>query len=286
VDAAAERVQALTERLDEIADPAARECADELAAAIVALYGEALERIVALAGDELLERLAAEEDLAGMLLIHGLHPLDLETRVLQALDEVRPYLESHGGDIELLGLDEGIARLRLHGSCDGCAASAATLESAVEQALRAAAPDLEGMDVEGAVVRPKRPPASSPEWIALDGAADIPRGALASVTSGLVIANVAGTLLAYRNTCAKCGGALDSALLLGGTLTCAACGGSFDLPRAGRSTNGDGLQLDPVPLLRSKGTVKVALSGAIAPPRPRSSTAAPVRPVVLYTLAS
>lgn len=265
---AAEEVQALAERLDEIADPAARDCADELAAAIVALYGDALERILALGGDELLERLLADEDLAGLLLVHGLHPLDLETRVRNALDEVRPYLESHGGDIELLGLDDGIARLRLRGSCDGCAASAATLESAVETALREAAPDLAGMDVEGASKPPpKRPPASSPEWIALDGAADIPRGALAPVTSGLVIANVAGTLLAYRNSCAKCGGALDSALLLGGTLTCAACGGSFDLPRAGRSTNGDGLQLDPVPLLRSKGTVKVALSGAIAPLR-------------------
>ena len=136
----------------------------------------------------------------------------------------------------------------------------------VEQALRDAAPDLEGMDVEGAVVAPERPPASSPEWIELDGAADIPRGALAQVTSALVIANVAGTLLAYRNTCAKCAGALDSALLLGGTLTCAACGAGYDLPRAGRSRNGDGLQLEPVPLLRSKGVVKVALSGAVAPP--------------------
>jgi len=86
------------------------------------------------------------------------------------------------------------------------------------------------------------------------------------VTSGLVIANVAGTLLAYRNACAACGGELASALLLGGTLTCAACGKSFDLPRAGRSTNGDELQLDPVPLLRSAGTVKVALAGALAPP--------------------
>ncbi len=116
----------------------------------MALYGDALKRILEVGGGELVERLAADEDLSGLLLAHGLHPVDLETRVRQALDEVRPYLESHGGDIELLGLDEGIARLRLHGSCDGCAASAATLESAVETALREAAPDLEGMDVEGA----------------------------------------------------------------------------------------------------------------------------------------
>ena len=260
-------VQALSERLDEIGDPAARECADELAGAIVALYGDALARILELGGDELRERLADDDDLGGLLLAHGLHPVPLEERVRTALDEVRPYLESHGGDIELLGIADGVARLRLRGSCDGCAASAATLESAVEQALRDAAPDLEGMDVEGAVQRPARPPASSPEWIALDGAKDIPRGALAKVTSALVIANVAGTLLAYRNTCATCSATIDDALLLGGTLTCAACGASFDLPRAGRSTNGDERQLEPVPLLRHKGEVKVALAGALAPAR-------------------
>jgi Fe-S cluster biogenesis protein NfuA/nitrite reductase/ring-hydroxylating ferredoxin subunit len=269
VQGAIDEVQALTERLDEIADPAARECADELAAAIVALYGGALERILEIGGDELAERLAEDEELSGLLLAHGLHPVDLATRVRTALDEVRPYLESHGGDIELLGIDDGVARLRLRGSCDGCAASAATLEGAVEQVLRDAAPDLAGMDVEGAVAAPKRPPASSSEWVALDGAKDIPRGHLVQVTSGLVIANVAGTLLAYRNRCAKCDGELASALLLGGTLTCAACGAGFDLPRAGRSTNGDQLQLDPVPLLRHRGEVKVALSGAIAPQRPR-----------------
>jgi Fe-S cluster biogenesis protein NfuA/nitrite reductase/ring-hydroxylating ferredoxin subunit len=263
-----EHVQALTERLDAIADPEARECADELATAIVALYGDVLERIAQVGGGELMERLASDEDMAGLLLAHGLHPVALETRVRDALDEVRPYLESHGGDIELLGIDDGVARLRLQGSCDGCAASAATLESAVEQALRAAAPDLEGMDVEGAVKAVQRPPASSPEWVALDGAKDIPRGALASVTSGLVIANVAGTLLAYRNACSSCRGALADALLLGGTLTCATCGRSYDLPRAGRSTDGAGLQLEPVPLLRSNGSVKVALSGALTPPRP------------------
>jgi Fe-S cluster biogenesis protein NfuA/nitrite reductase/ring-hydroxylating ferredoxin subunit len=270
VGSAADEVQALTERLDEIADPAARETADELAGAIVALYGDALERILELGGEELRERLAADPDLGGLLLAHGLHPVDLETRVRTALNEVRPYLESHGGDIELLGIDEGVARLRLRGSCDGCAASAATLEGAVEQVLRDAAPDLAGMDVEGAVAKRERPAASSSEWVALDGAQDIPRGHLVQVTSGLVIANVAGTLLAYRNRCASCDGELASGLLLGGTLTCATCGAGFDLPRAGRSTNGAGLQLDPVPLLRHKGEVKVVLSGAIAPPRPRA----------------
>ena len=43
----------------------------------------------------------------GLLMLHGLHPLDLETRVRQALDQVRPYLRSHGGNVELLGVSDG-----------------------------------------------------------------------------------------------------------------------------------------------------------------------------------
>ena len=44
-------------------------------------------------------------------------PCRVEERVREALDEVRPYLESHGGDVELLGVEDGVVRLRLQGSC-------------------------------------------------------------------------------------------------------------------------------------------------------------------------
>ncbi|MDW5593865.1 DUF5947 family protein [Conexibacter stalactiti] len=267
--ALAERVQELTARLEELEDPAARDRGRELAAAVAALYGDGLERIFAVLGDDELSLAAARERLledgvvASLLLLHGLYPIALEQRVAEALDSVRPYLESHGGGIELLALEEGVARLRLRGSCDGCAASAATLEAAVEHALQAAAPDLLGIDVEGAVApAPARPPAGSPAWRALDAAAQVPRGALALVADGLVVANVAGTLLAYRDACAACGEPLHGGMLVGGTLTCVACGCSYDLPRAGRSRDGDALQLAPVPLLRGGGTVKVAFEGA------------------------
>ena len=255
-----ERVQDLTQQLEQIGDPFARAAADDLATAIIQMYGEGLQRILAAVSDEQRAELAEDGVVASLMLIHDLYPVDLETRVREALDSVRPYLESHGGDIELLGItEEGVARLALHGSCDGCAASAATLEAAVEQALQDAAPDLTGMDVEGAVPPPVRLPASAPEWVQLDGAADIPRGTLSATSSSLVVANVAGTLLAYRNACASCGENLDGGVLLGGMLTCATCGSSFDLPRAGRARDGEG-QLDPVPLLRTHGTVKVALA--------------------------
>ncbi len=88
---------------------------------------------------------------ASLMLIHGLYPVDLETRVHEALETVRPYMESHGGDVELVGVVDGVAKLRLVGHCKGCPASEATLETAIRTAIEEAAPDLDGLEVEGVV---------------------------------------------------------------------------------------------------------------------------------------
>jgi Fe-S cluster biogenesis protein NfuA/nitrite reductase/ring-hydroxylating ferredoxin subunit len=219
-------------------------------------YDEGLRKILAVMPEERVAELAADGVVASILLAHDLYPVSLEDRVREALEEVRPYLESHDGGIELLGVEDGIVRLRMQGSCNGCGASFATLEAAVESALRAHAPDLEGMDVEGAVAAPpERPAPSSAEWVVLP--VHPSRGAMESAR-GLMVANVAGTLLAYRDWCAGCPAPLSSGMLVGGTLTCTACGRAYDLPRAGREKDGD-LQLEPVPLLRSGGQVKVSV---------------------------
>jgi Fe-S cluster biogenesis protein NfuA len=93
--------------------------------------------------------LADDELLAHLLLLHDLHPVDVGTRVANALEEVRPYLGSHGGDVELLGVEEGVARLRLNGTCDGCPSSAVTLKHSIETAILRAAPELERVEAEG-----------------------------------------------------------------------------------------------------------------------------------------
>ncbi|HET6505413.1 MAG TPA: NifU family protein [Baekduia sp.] len=258
------RVTELTERADALPDPRSRALADELAAAIVQLYGEGVARLADALGPEAVAALAARDDLvSGLLLIHGLHPVPLAERVRAALDGVRPYLASHGGDVELLGIDaEGVASLRLSGSCRGCGASQTTLELAIEAALDEAAPDLTGLDVEGAVAPPPRREADAGpdvEWVTLDGLEALGRGATTGA-AGLLVANVAGTLLAYRDACAACGAALTDGVLLGGRLTCASCGTTFDLPRAGRCVRDATLQLRPVPLLRNGGPVRVALA--------------------------
>jgi Fe-S cluster biogenesis protein NfuA len=149
------RVQELQEKLDSAGDPATRELAEELVFAVVQMYGAGLERIVdslLAAGEEgrrLAVALAEEEQVAALLMIHDLHPVPLLERVQGALEQVRPYMESHGGNVELLSLEQGVARISLRGSCSSCAASTVTLELAIKQALEQAAPDLEGLEVEG-----------------------------------------------------------------------------------------------------------------------------------------
>ncbi|MEA2347161.1 MAG: hypothetical protein QOG62_948 [Thermoleophilaceae bacterium] len=266
------RVQELTGRLEDLEDGACRELAEELTSAVVQMYGAGLERIVELS-DETTRSAMAEDDLvAGLLMIHDLYPVPIEERVVQALDTVRPYMESHGGNVELLGIEDGIAKLRLEGSCKSCRASSSTLELAVRQALEAAAPDLLGMDVEG-VIEEAEPEVTGiplpilemngpPSWHDVEGIGGLlPEAVIGTAVDGvsLVIANVDGTLLAYRDTCASCGGELHDGALVSGALGCPSCGRSFFLPQAGRSMDDDHLQLQPIPLLREQEAVKVAL---------------------------
>jgi len=266
-----ERVQALQAELEQLSDPVARRVGEELVSAVVSLYGAGLERIVEVVGDSpLRDELVEDPVVASLLLIHDLYPVPLEERVAEALEQVRPYMESHGGDVELLSVEDGVAHLRLAGSCRSCAASSATLELAVRQALEEVAPDLRGMEVDG-VVEPEPaagppgtplPMAAAPAWFDVDGLAGIgPEEFVGTEVAGtpLVIANVEGTLLAYVDRCASCGGELHSGRLAGGALTCPSCERSFFLPRAGRSLDDERIQLDPVPLLRDNGSVRVAL---------------------------
>lgn len=170
-----ERVQQLSEQVDELPDPRARELASELVAAVIAMYGDGLERIVAAidesgqAAAPIMARLTEDGAVSSLLLIHDLYPVDLQERVLEALDTVRPYMESHGGNVELVSLDDGVARLALRGSCNGCSASRATLEQAIEQALAEHAPDLAGLEVTGVVDAIPAPGAPAPTPAPLGG---------------------------------------------------------------------------------------------------------------------
>jgi Fe-S cluster biogenesis protein NfuA len=154
----ADRVEALLEELDAIGDAPARETATALVQALLDLYGEGLARIVGHVAERddgaLADALAGDELVAPLLILHGLHPHPLERRVDTALADVRPYLESHGGGVELLGIEEGVVRLQLQGSCSGCPSSAVTLKHAVEEAIHEAAPDVADIVAEDAPREP------------------------------------------------------------------------------------------------------------------------------------
>jgi Fe-S cluster biogenesis protein NfuA/nitrite reductase/ring-hydroxylating ferredoxin subunit len=241
----------------------------ELVQSLLDLYGEGLARVVGhvAAADEdgVLARAFAEDELVShLLLLHGLHPVPLEARVRGALAEVRPYLESHGGDVELLGVEEGVVRLALRGSCDGCASSTATLKLAIEEAIQRAAPDVEAVVADGAVEAPA-PPLLQIElpdaWMPAGdlGALEAPEVRAVAGREVLFVA-LDGARYAYRPACPACGGSLDGAALDGDALQCGGCGARYDVRHAGRGMDDADRHLDPVPLLvAADGGVRVAL---------------------------
>ncbi|AKV03376.1 hypothetical protein AKJ09_10039 [Labilithrix luteola] len=154
LDDAGERIAHALAELRQTASPEIASKVEHLVSDIVGLYGEALARVVsALAGEttEAARSTLVRDPLVGALLVlHDLHPDDLEARIQRALDGVRPYLGSHGGAISLLGVDEGATvRLRFEGSCDGCSSSAETATDLVERAITEAAPEIVQVVFEG-----------------------------------------------------------------------------------------------------------------------------------------
>jgi Fe-S cluster biogenesis protein NfuA len=150
-----ERLEVLIQDIEELPDPTARAHARELVQSILGFHGMALARLldriaeIGEPGRVLLDALAADQPVSSLLLLYGLHPHDLESRVEQALERIRPYLRSHGGNVELLGISEGVVRLRMLGSCNGCPSSSLTFKLAIEDAIYAAAPDAVALEVEG-----------------------------------------------------------------------------------------------------------------------------------------
>jgi Fe-S cluster biogenesis protein NfuA len=150
-----ERLNRLLGEAERDADPASRGRLQQIVQAVLELHGTALAQLlehVAQAGEAgrgILDACARDDVVSGLLLLHGLHPLDAETRVRQALDGVRPYLRSHGGSVELLEVRDGVVRLRLEGSCHHCPSSSVTMQQTVEEAIYNKAPEVTAVEVEG-----------------------------------------------------------------------------------------------------------------------------------------
>lgn len=155
-----QRVEGLIREIETVADPATRAKAIELTQALMDFHGAGLDRMMAIVseagelGRAIMDRFADEGLVGSLLLLYGLHPIALETRVVRALDKVRPYLHSHGGNVDLLGIEAGVVRLRLEGSCKSCPSSAMTLKLAIEEAIYEAAPDVTAIEAESVLAPP------------------------------------------------------------------------------------------------------------------------------------
>jgi Fe-S cluster biogenesis protein NfuA len=158
VQAAGDRVNALLADLGRLADVAAVAKAEELVRTLVGLYGAGLDRVMEILTEtgaaETLHRLTTDDLVSGLLIVHDLHPLTTAERVRTALDGVRPYLGRKDGDVELLGIAEGVVRLRLTGTGHGCSSSQATVTNTIERAIASAAPEISAVEVERETTRP------------------------------------------------------------------------------------------------------------------------------------
>ncbi|MFJ9210630.1 NifU family protein [Streptomyces sp. NPDC102264] len=298
---AGEHIAALLDDLGRSMGPAGRDLADELVHSIVEFYGSGLARVVELLRDapdgaDPLTLLGGDELVGGLLVLHDLHPEDTLTRVGRALDEVRPYLGSHAGDVDIAGLDpedgegaDGLTlRLRLRGSCDGCPSSAQTVRWTIEEAVARRVPEISKVEVEGVTEERPEPkllqimsgppdttageaaagaldrPAGAPvEWQPLTGLpvlADGESAVYGGAGTPLLLVRLPGNLYAYRDHCPGCASRLGEAAVDGERLRCPSCAAEYDIRRAGQGERG---HLEPVPLLEENGSVRVALPGIL-----------------------
>jgi Fe-S cluster biogenesis protein NfuA/nitrite reductase/ring-hydroxylating ferredoxin subunit len=283
------RVEELLASLRSAPGPAAA-AAEELVRLLVGLYGDGLGHVVAVlreqgqAGAEMLDRLTEDPLVESLLLLHDLHPLDVDARIQRALDQVRPYLGSHAGGVEYLGVRDGAAQLRLEGSCHGCPSSTATVQLAITGAITDAAPEVTDVVVEGMTAPPAAPPllqigrrpdadafagegaaatadGAEPGWVSLPNIGP-PSSRPVTAPAGdltVLLCSVRGTLYAYRDECAACGSSLAEGTLNREELACPGCATRYNVRLAGRGLDDPAVHLDPLPLLTDSKGVRVAV---------------------------
>lgn len=231
-----------------------------------AVHRPALERIVA--GDH------EHPTAAALLTMYALGPEDEELEAEEALDGVRAYIESHGGELELLRVEDGVVHVRLSGSCESCPASTVTLKRGVEEALRA---DFEGFrelvahEPEGGAAEAARGPQllqieglKRPTFVEAARLDELVDGTLrATEVDGvaLVLAAVDGEVYAFRDGCPTDDRqlSLEGGRLTGSVLVCPWHNCAFDARSGRRVDDEPGPGLAVVPIALDDGRVRVAV---------------------------
>lgn len=246
-------------------------------------------------GKELLFELVDDPGVRMVLMMHGIVRPDPETQARQVLERVRPGLQSHGGDVELVGLRDTVALVRLQGACTGCSMASVTMRAGVEAALLEGVPGVTSVEVLPDEPAPTLIPLSAiglptgsstgrgtdgpvdgrsglsaAGWCRAEAAESLSVGELVACSLAparedpvqVIVVNTAGQLAAYLNACAHQGLPLDDALVdsTTGTLTCPWHGFCYD-SATGECLTMPGAQLEQLPLRVEAGQVWIRVGG-------------------------
>lgn len=248
-------------RLDELVQELERE-GDERALALLQLV-DAIHRpaLALIAAGELEHPLAH-----ALLAMYDLAPLDERVQVEEALDLIRPYIHSHGGEVELLAVEDGVVHLRLSGSCHGCAGSAMTLKRGIEEVLRERYADFK----EIVAHEPEQPKPlvqiqklKRPVFVEAAAAEDVAPGQLKAVVVeeiSVLLLNVAGEIYAFKNGCALDGLPLEGGRLSATVLVCPWHNCAYDARSGKRLDDSSEPALAVVPIAVQDGAIQVAVN--------------------------
>jgi Fe-S cluster biogenesis protein NfuA len=150
-----QRISGLVNELDAIVDPAARSAAKQLMQLLMELHGTALERMLELTfasgelGKRLIDELGQDSLVSSLLVLYGLHPEDLETRVARAVERLKPSLRKQGAELEIISMNNSVIRLKAAVNGHACGSTTQALKATVEEGIYEAAPDASEIVIEG-----------------------------------------------------------------------------------------------------------------------------------------
>ncbi|WP_203530608.1 NifU family protein [Thermaerobacter sp. PB12/4term] len=238
----------------------ARQKAMELKEAIEAFHRHALRRLVRVlrateAGKELLFRVVEDPAIYALFHLHGIVRPDLTARVAAALEEVRPYMRSHGGDVDLVKVEGDVVYVRLHGACAGCSLSARTLRDGVEEVVKARVPEVREIVVVGAepvagFVGPQSGVLEEKGWVEGPPVTNLAEGKPVRFRAGehdVLLVRLGSRVMAFRNQCPHMGMPLEEGTVDGTVITCPWHGFRFDLT-TGECLTAPHVQLEPFPV--------------------------------------
>ncbi|MFN3214992.1 MAG: NifU family protein [Acidimicrobiales bacterium] len=267
----------------------ARDRGRELQEAIEAFHRPALVHIVRTLrddprGKELLFELVDDPNVHAVFALHGIVRADPATRARQALTTVRPYLQSHGGDVELVRVEGDTAFVRLHGSCSGCSMSAVTLREGVEEALVRLVDEIERIEVledqPTAAFIPlsqvgRKPEAADTGWVQVLPLEAVAAGSMVradvqiapaaggdpAIVDSFVVTNHDTRIAVFRNQCVHQGLSLDGGSFDDGVITCPWHGFRFDAS-SGECLTAANAQLTQIPTRVEDGHVWIRAAGS------------------------